>query len=46
MVTEKLGYRTVVRKLSRGGRVMIRYDRKQELEDILKKLGVENPNEY
>jgi len=46
MVTEKLGYRTVVRKLSRGGRVMIRYDKKHELEDILKKLGVENPNEY
>ena len=45
MLSEKIGYSTSVRRLSKGGRIIIRFLSKQELEDLLKKLGVENYND-
>lgn len=45
MLTEKIGYSTTVRRLSKGGRIVIRFLNKQDLEDLLKKLGVENYDE-
>lgn len=45
MLTEKIGYSTTVRRLSKGGRIIIRFLSKQDLEDLLKKLGVENYDE-
>lgn len=42
MLTEKIGYSTSVRRLSKGGRIIIRFLNKNDLEDLLKKLGVEN----
>lgn len=46
MLTEKMGYNTTVRRLSRGGRIIIRFMSKTDLKNLLKKLGIENPNEY
>ena len=45
MLSEKIGYSTSVRRLSKGGRIIIRFLNKQELEDLLKKLGIENYND-
>ncbi len=45
MLTEKIGYSTSVRRLSKGGRIIIRFLSKQELEDLLQKLGVDNYND-
>ena len=45
MLSEKIGYSTSVRRLSKGGRIIIRFLSKQELEDLLKKLGIENYND-
>jgi len=40
-LTKKLGYSTTVKKMSKGGRIQIRYLTKTDLDDILKKLGVD-----
>lgn len=45
MLTKKIGYSTSVRRLSKGGRIIIRFLSKNDLEDLLKKLGIENPDE-
>ncbi|OGC44092.1 hypothetical protein A2400_00655 [candidate division WS6 bacterium RIFOXYB1_FULL_33_14] len=45
MLSEKMGYSTSVRRLSKGGRIIIRFLNKQELEDLLQKLGVDNYND-
>lgn len=45
MLSEKIGYSTSVRRLSKGGRIIIRFLNKQELEDLLQKLGVDNYND-
>ncbi len=42
MLSEKIGYSTSVRRLSKGGRIIIRFLSKNDLEDLLKKLGLEN----
>jgi len=42
MLTQKIGYSTSVRRLSKGGRVIIRFLSKTDLEDLLKKLGLES----
>ncbi len=42
MLTEKIGYSTSVRRLSKGGRIIIRFLNKNDLEELLKKLGIEN----
>ncbi len=42
MLTQKIGYSTSVRRLSKGGRVIIRFLSKSELEDLLTKLGLES----
>ncbi len=42
MLTQKIGYSTSVRRLSKGGRVIIRFLSKKDLEILLKKLGLEN----
>ncbi len=42
MLSKKIGYSTSVRRLSKGGRVIIRFLSKNDLEDLLKKLGLEN----
>ncbi|HNW23283.1 MAG TPA: ParB/RepB/Spo0J family partition protein [Candidatus Dojkabacteria bacterium] len=42
MLTQKIGYSTSVRRLSKGGRVIIRFLSKKDLEILLKKLGIEN----
>ncbi len=42
MLTQKIGFSTSVRRLSKGGRVIIRFLSKSELEDLLKKLGLES----
>lgn len=42
MLTQKIGYSTTVRRLSKGGRVIIRFLSKSELEGLLKKLGLES----
>ncbi len=41
-VTKKLGFPTTIRKMSKGGRVQIRYITKSDLEKILKLLGLES----
>ncbi|NLZ24478.1 ParB/RepB/Spo0J family partition protein [Candidatus Dojkabacteria bacterium] len=46
MLTEKIGYTTNVRRLSKGGRIIIRFMSKSELEDLLKKLGVQDYDKY
>lgn len=46
MLTKKIGYSTSVRRLSKGGRIIIRFLSKNDLEDLLKKLGIENPDEF
>jgi ParB family chromosome partitioning protein len=40
-LTKKLGYSTTVKKMSKGGRIQIRYLTKSDLDDILKKFGVD-----
>ena len=45
MLSEKMGYSTSVIRLSKGGRIIIRFLNKQELEDLLQKLGVDNYND-
>lgn len=40
-LTKKLGYYTTVKKMSKGGRIQIRYLTKSDLDDILKKFGVD-----
>lgn len=42
MLSEKIGYSTSVRRLSKGGRIIIRFLSKNDLEDLLKKLGLDN----
>lgn len=42
LLTQKIGYSTSVRRLSKGGRVIIRFLSKNDLEDLLKKLGLDN----
>jgi len=42
MLTQKIGYSTSVRRLSKGGRIIIRFLSKNDLETLLKKLGIEN----
>jgi ParB family chromosome partitioning protein len=42
MLTQKIGYSTSVRRLSKGGRIIIRFLSKSDLETLLKKLGIEN----
>ena len=46
MITDTLGYNTRIRKLAKGGRVIIKYESKQQLEELLKKLGIDKPNEF
>lgn len=46
MLTKKIGYSTSVRRLSKGGRVIIRFLSKNDLEDLLKKLGLESFDEF
>jgi ParB family chromosome partitioning protein len=46
MLTKKIGYSTSVRRLSKGGRIIIRFLSKNDLEDLLKKMGIENPDEF
>ncbi|MDX9739017.1 MAG: ParB/RepB/Spo0J family partition protein [Candidatus Dojkabacteria bacterium] len=41
-ITKKIGFSTTIRKMSKGGRVQIRYMTKSDLEQILKKLGLES----
>ncbi|HRX43641.1 MAG TPA: ParB/RepB/Spo0J family partition protein [Candidatus Dojkabacteria bacterium] len=45
-LTKKIGYSTSVRRLSKGGRVIIRFLSKNDLEDLLRKLGLENFDEF
>lgn len=40
-LTKKLGYSTTIKKMSKGGKVQIRFVTKADLEDILHKLGLE-----
>ena len=40
-ITKTIGFSTTIRKMSKGGRVQIRYLTKSDLEQILKKLGLE-----
>jgi len=44
ILSEKLGFLTQVRRLSKGGRVIIRYHNKSELKELLKTLGLEKDN--
>ncbi len=46
MLTKKIGYSTSVRRLSKGGRVIIRFLSKNDLEDLLRKLGLESFDEF
>jgi ParB family chromosome partitioning protein len=46
MITETIGYNTRIKKLAKGGRVIIKYESKQQLEELLKKLGIDKPNEF
>ena len=41
LLSEKIGYSTSVRRLSKGGRIIIRFLNKNELEDLIKKLGAD-----
>lgn len=45
LLSKKIGYSTSVRRLSKGGRIIIRFLSKNDLEDLLKKLGLENYDE-
>ncbi len=45
MLTKKIGFSTSVRRLSKGGRVIIRFMSKSDLEELLKKLGLDNFDE-
>lgn len=45
MLTKKIGFSTSVRRLSKGGRVIIRFMSKSDLEDLLKKLGLDKFDE-
>lgn len=40
-LSKKLGYSTTIRKMSKGGKIQIRFVTKADLEDILHKLGLE-----
>lgn len=40
-LTKKLGYTTTIKKMSKGGKIQIRFVTKADLEDILRKLGLE-----
>ncbi|MGI6423024.1 MAG: ParB/RepB/Spo0J family partition protein [Candidatus Dojkabacteria bacterium] len=40
-LTKTLGYYTTIRKMSKGGRIQIRYMSNSDLDDILTKLGVD-----
>jgi len=40
-LTKKLGYTTTIKKMSKGGKIQIRFVTKADLEDILHKLGLE-----
>ncbi|MFA5622874.1 MAG: ParB/RepB/Spo0J family partition protein [Candidatus Dojkabacteria bacterium] len=41
-VSKKIGFSTTIRKMSKGGKVQIRYMTKNDLEKILKLLGLES----
>lgn len=41
-LTKKLGYYTTIKKMSKGGRIQIRYITKEDLANILKKLGIDS----
>lgn len=40
-LSQKIGYTTDIRKMSKGGRIVIRYITKKDLQEIMEKLGVE-----
>ena len=41
-LTKKLGYHTTIRRMSKGGKVQIRFVTRNDLLNILKKLGIED----
>lgn len=45
MITKKIGFQTNVKKLSKGGKVIIRYRSKGDLKELLGKLGVDKSND-
>lgn len=44
-LTKKLGYYTTIKNMSKGGKIQIRYVTKNDLADILRKLGLEVESE-
>jgi ParB family transcriptional regulator, chromosome partitioning protein len=41
LLSKKIGYSTNIRRMSKGGRIVIRFITKKDLENLLEKLGVE-----